>query len=281
MEEINIKNLFSVKGKVCLVTGGSGGIGLMIAKGLIKNGCKVYITSRKSEVCDKVEKELNELNTEGKCISLPADLSLEKECISKIIFNKGVSEFLNKNEKNGIDVLINNAGCNWGEKYENFPSLAFEKVFDLNVKSVFILTKLLTPLLKKKASTEHPSKVINIGSIDGIRVPFTETYSYSSSKAALHHLTEVLANRLSQDNITVNCIAPGIDFSKKGPFQSKMMKVTLEKFEKQIINNVPLKRIGNETDIIGMTIFLCSDAGNYVTGTIIPLDGGILIKSKM
>jgi NAD(P)-dependent dehydrogenase (short-subunit alcohol dehydrogenase family) len=165
------------------------------------------------------------------------------------------------------------SGCNWGEKLETYPDAAWDKVMNLNVKGVFNLTKFFVPALEKKSSQSgNPSSVIMIGSIDGIRTPILENYAYSASKAALHHLTKVLANKLSYKNITVNCIAPG-------PFESKMMAETLKKFQKQIVSGVPLARIGSEQDIIGTCIFLSSKASYWMTGNIIPLDGGILIKS--
>jgi NAD(P)-dependent dehydrogenase (short-subunit alcohol dehydrogenase family) len=165
------------------------------------------------------------------------------------------------------------SGCNWGEKLETYPDSAWDKVMNLNVKGVFNLTKFFVPALEKKSSQSgNPSSVIMIGSIDGIRTPILENYAYSASKAALHHLTKVLANKLSYKNITVNCIAPG-------PFESKMMAETLKKFQKQIVSGVPLARIGSEQDIIGTCIFLSSKASYWMTGNIIQLDGGILIKS--
>jgi NAD(P)-dependent dehydrogenase (short-subunit alcohol dehydrogenase family) len=157
---------------------------------------------------------------------------------------------------------------------ETYPDKSWDKVFNLNLKSVFQLTRALVPQLHQKGSTENPSRVIMIGSIDGIRIPFLENYAYSTSKAALHHLTKVLASRLAERHITVNCIAPG-------PFRSKMMAETLKRFEKQIVNNIPLQRIGNTDDIAGICIFLSSRASSWLTGTIINVDGGILVKSYM
>jgi NAD(P)-dependent dehydrogenase (short-subunit alcohol dehydrogenase family) len=259
-EAINAGDLFSIKGKVALVTGGSRGIGLMIARGFIESGAKVYISSRKKEVCDETARLLSEI---GECISLPTDLSTAEGCQS-------LSEQVKAREPE-LNILVNNAGAVWGAPIEEFPEAAWDKVMDTNVKGVFFLTQHLIPLLEKGARPGDPARVINIGSIDGLRVPSVENYSYSPSKAAVHHMTRVLAVKLGERNITVNAVAPG-------PFESQMMKWTLEHFRAEIEANCPLKRIGAPSDMAGAAIFLASRAGAYVNGAVIPVDGGISIK---
>ncbi len=249
-------DLFSIAGKTALVTGGSRGIGLMIARGFVEAGAKVYISSRKTDVCEQVAAELNEV---GECIALPADLSTEAEC-------RRLAEEVASRESS-LDILVNNAGATWGAPLDEFDEAAWERVLALNVKGVFHLTKFLKPLLDKAGTAEEPARVVNIGSIDGIHVPMLETYSYSASKAAVHQLTRHLAKRLAPA-ITVNAIAPG-------PFESKMMAATLEAAGDAIANSAPLKRIGRPDDVAGTAIFLSSRAGAYLTGTIIPVDGGI------
>ena len=249
-------DLFSIAGKTALVTGGSRGIGLMIARGFVEAGAKVYISSRKADVCEQVAAELSEV---GECVALPADLSTEAEC-------RRLAEEVAARESS-LDILVNNAGATWGTPLEQFDEAAWERVLALNVKGVFHLTKFLVPLLQAAGSAEEPARVINIGSIDGIHVPMLETYSYSASKAAVHQLTRHLAKRLAPA-VTVNAIAPG-------PFESKMMKATLEAAGDAIAASAPLKRIGRPDDVAGTAIFLSSRAGAYLTGTIIPVDGGI------
>ena len=249
-------DLFSIAGKVAVVTGGSRGIGLMIASGFVDAGAKVYISSRKAEVCDAVAAELSE---RGECVSLPADLSTEDGC-------RGLASRIAEHESK-VDILVNNAGATWGTPLEDFDEAAWERVLAVNVKGVFHLTKFLLPQLEAAGTQETPARVINIGSIDGIHVPALETYSYSASKAAVHQLTRHLAKRLAPA-ITVNAIAPG-------PFESKMMKATLDAFGDQIAEGAPLKRIGRPDDMAGTAIFLASRAGAYLTGAVIPVDGGI------
>lgn len=251
-----MSDLFSVSDKVALVTGGSRGIGLMIASGFVDAGAKVYISSRKADVCDAVAAELSE---RGACMSIPADLSTEAECL------RLASVIAEREER--LDILVNNAGATWGAPLDTFDDAAWDRVLAINVKGVFHLTKFLLPQLRAAGSAEEPSRVINIGSIDGIHVPIMETYSYSASKAAVHQLTRHLAKRLAPD-ITVNAIAPG-------PFESKMMAATLEAFGDQIAASSPLKRIGRPDDMAGAAIFLSSRAGAYLTGAIIPVDGGM------
>jgi NAD(P)-dependent dehydrogenase (short-subunit alcohol dehydrogenase family) len=249
--------LFSVEGKVALVTGGSRGIGLMIARGLVERGARTYVASRKRE---DVEAAAKELSKSGACVAIRADLST----LDGITALAGeIAE-----RESALHVLVNNAGANWGAPLEEFPESGWDKVMNLNVKSAFFLTRALLPQLRAAASAEDPARVINVGSIDGLHVPALETYSYSSSKAAVHHLTRVLARRLAPDDITVNAIAPG-------PFESKMMAETLERFGEAIRSSCPRKRIGEPDDMAGIAIYLASRAGAYVTGTVIPVDGGI------
>jgi NAD(P)-dependent dehydrogenase (short-subunit alcohol dehydrogenase family) len=249
-------DLFSLAGKTALVTGGSRGIGLMIASGFVDSGVKVYISSRKADVCEQVAAELSK---RGECIALPADLSTEAEA------QRLAAEVAEREDS--LDILVNNAGATWGAPIDEFDEAAWERVLALNVKGVFHLTRALLPQLRAAGSAEEPARVINIGSIDGIHVPALETYSYSASKAAVHQLTRHLAKRLAPE-ITVNAIAPG-------PFESKMMAATLDAFGEQIAASAPLKRIGRPDDMAGAAIFLASRAGAYLTGTIIPVDGGI------
>jgi NAD(P)-dependent dehydrogenase (short-subunit alcohol dehydrogenase family) len=249
-------DLFSIAGKTALVTGGSRGIGKMIATGYVEAGAKVYVSSRKAEACDELAAELSEI---GECSALPADLSTEQGC-------RGLAAALAEREPL-LHILVNNAGNTWGAPFEEFDDAAWDRVLSLNVKGVFHTTKFLTPLLRAASGADDPARVINIGSIDGILVSVLESYSYGASKAAVHQLTRHLAKRLAP-SITVNAIAPG-------PFESKMMAATLEAFGKQIAANAPLKRIGRPDDMAGAAIFLASRAGAYLTGAVIPVDGGI------
>jgi NAD(P)-dependent dehydrogenase (short-subunit alcohol dehydrogenase family) len=252
-----LTQLFSVEGKVALVTGGSRGIGLMIARGFVEAGAKVYISSRKAQVCEEVAAQLSQV---GECVALPADLSSEDEA------NRLAADLGERDE--ALHILVNNAGANWAAPLAEYPDSAWDKVLDLNVKGVFHLTRACVPLLEAAARPGDPARVINIGSIDGLRVPAFETYAYSASKAAVHHLSRVLAQHLSGRNITVNAIAPG-------PFESKMMEATLDAFGDVIREQCPLGRIGEPEDMAGAAIYLASRAGAYVTGQVIAVDGGI------
>jgi len=228
----------------------------MIARGFVDAGATVYISSRKADVCDALAKELSK---NGSCTSLPADLSTEAEC-------RRLADEIAKRESH-LDVLVNNAGATWGAPMDEYDEVAFERVLALNVKGVFHLTKFLRPLLEANATSENPSRVINIGSIDGIHVPTLETYAYSASKAGVHQLTRHLAKFLAP-KVTVNAIAPG-------PFESKMMHATLQAFGDAIAESAPMKRIGQPSDMAGAAIFLASPAASYITGVILPVDGGI------
>ena len=253
---MTISELFSIEGKTAVVTGGSRGIGLMIARGLVDAGAKVYISSRKKEACDEVAEELSKT---GECISAPADLSTEDGAIQL------ASQVSGSEDK--VDILINNAGAAWGAPIPEYPDSGFDKVMDLNVKGIFMVTKHFLPLLEAAGTEEDPARVINIGSIDGIRVPMLENYAYSASKAGVHMLTRHLAHHLVDKHITVNAIAPG-------PFPSKMTKFMFDMGEEVVASQVPMKRAGRPDDMAGTAIYLASRAGSYLTGAVIPVDGG-------
>lgn len=254
----DVNDLFSVAGKTAVVTGGTRGIGEMIANGFIELGAKVYITSRKAEACAAIQEKLG---ARGFCEAVSFDLA-ERSGIDAF------TAYL-KERESSIDVLVNNAGASWGEPLESYPEAGWDRVMDLNVKSVFFLTQQLLPLLRASAKTSGSARVINIGSIDGLTVPRLQTYAYSASKAALHHMTRVLASALAADHINVNAIAPG-------PFMSKMTAFMLddERSRSAVAATMPLGRIGAPDDIVGLTTFLASRASDYITGAVIPLDGG-------
>ncbi len=254
-----MKNLFSIDGKVALVTGGSRGIGLMIARGFVENGARTYISSRKADVCDRVADELSE---HGSCISLPADLSSLAE-IKRLAGELGERE-------DALNILVNNAGAAWGAPFDEFPESGWDKVMDINVKSPFFLTQALIGRLEAAATADDPARVINTGSIDGLGSPFMETYSYPASKAAIHHLSRVLAQRLAPRHINVNAIAPGL-------FPSEMTGYMLENYQEQIKAGIPRGRIGTPEDMAGVAIYLSSRASAFVTGVVIPVDGGSLV----
>jgi NAD(P)-dependent dehydrogenase (short-subunit alcohol dehydrogenase family) len=257
---IDVSTLFSLHGKVALVTGGSSGIGRMIARGYVEAGASVYIASRKADVCDQVARELSAV---GRCRALPADLATEEG-------RRELRERLEAAEP-GLHVLVNNAGTSWGAPLADYPLDGFRKVTTLNTEAVFFLTRDLLPLLERAATAEDPARVINIGSIDGLQVPFVENYAYSAAKAALHHMTRVLAVRLGPRHVTVNAIAPG-------PFESRMTKWLLDNYRDRIEGHCPLGRIGRPADVAGLAIYLAARAGAYVTGTVIPVDGGISVR---
>jgi len=252
-----LENLFSVRGKTALVTGGSRGIGLMIARGYVEHGARVYISSRKKDVCNAAADELSAF---GECVSLPADLSRMDE------IERVVEELRAREDR--LDILVNNAGATWGAVVDEFPEQGWDKVMDLNVKSIFFLIQRCLPLLEAAATDDDPARVINIGSIDGMRISAFENFSYSTSKAAVHHLTRMTASRLAARNVTVNAIAPG-------PFHTDMMAPMIDKMGDEILGEVPLGRFGKTEDAAGLAVFLASPAAAFITGTVIPLDGGI------
>lgn len=251
--------LFSLEGKVALVTGGSRGIGAMIAEGLLGAGARVYISARKKEACDEAARELSSV---GPCVSLPADVSTGA--------GRGtLVEALSEQEKS-LDVLVNNAGTTWGAPYAEYPDGAFEKVLGLNVTAPFALTRDLTPLLEGAATADDPARVVNVGSIAGYsneRIGGVGVFAYSASKAAVHQLTRALAVELAPRHITVNAIAPGF-------FPSKMTAGVLERHGDEIVRSCPLGRVGRPEEMAGVAVYLASRAGAFTTGAVIPVDGG-------
>jgi 2-deoxy-D-gluconate 3-dehydrogenase len=267
MANLKVANLFSVAGKVALVTGGSRGIGEMIAAGFLANGAKVYISSRKAEVCDATAKRLA---TEfgGACVSLPGDLST-LDGIDSVVSRL-------RQQESALDVLVNNAGVSWGATIDEFPEHGWDKVMDTNVKGVFFLTQRLLPLLEAAGTAEDPARVVNIGSVDGLKSPSFDTWSYGPSKAALHAMTRQMGARLIKRNILVNAIAPG-------PFPTWMLSTgvgtggDVEGTDWDAIGKgVPRGRIGTAEDVAGLAIYLCSRAGAFTVGDTITCDGGIV-----
>ena len=251
-----MQDLFSIKGKVALITGGSRGIGFMIAQGFVEAGAKVYITARKANEVQDAHQRLSQL---GECVAVPGDISTLAGC-------QALANFVSEREP-ALHILVNNAGANWAAPMAEFPDEAFDKVMNTNVKGVFHLTRLLVERLAAGAQPGDPARVINIGSVDGLQAPALDTFAYSASKAAVHHMTRVLAHKLAPRRITVNAIAPG-------PFESKMMAETLRRAGDAIARGNPLGRIGEPEDMAGTAIFLSSRASAYITGTVIPVDGG-------
>ena len=255
---MSLDNLFRLDGKVALVTGGSRGIGKIIAKGFIEQGAKVYISSRKVPACEETAAELG-----PNCIPLPMDVSTVEGC-------KALAAQIAEREDH-LDILVNNAGAAWGVPFEEFPESGWDKVMDLNVKSPFFLTQALHGLLKRKASHDAPSKVINITSIDGLRLNPWETYSYHASKSALIYLTKRMAARLVQDGIIVTSLAPGA-------FASEMNRAARDHGD-EVAQRIPMRRIGNFDDMAGAAIFLASRASDYVVGDTLVVDGGLVNAS--
>jgi NAD(P)-dependent dehydrogenase (short-subunit alcohol dehydrogenase family) len=264
-----LKDLFSVEGKMVIVTGGSRGIGEMIAAGFLANGAKVYISSRKADVCDATAKRLQQ-EFGGECISLPADMST-------LAGIEGFTKEFNEREDH-LDVLINNAGVAWGAPLEEFPEVGWDKVMNTNVKGPFFLTQKLLPLLEKAATHDNPARIVNVGSIDGIKTPVFDNFSYGPSKAAIHHLTRVLAAHLIKRNIIVNGIAPG-------PFPTYMLSKgvggggdTDNTDWDAVGRGNPRGRVGKAEDIAGLAIFLSSKASGFTVGDIITCDGGLIVS---
>jgi NAD(P)-dependent dehydrogenase (short-subunit alcohol dehydrogenase family) len=252
-----MKDIFSLNGKVALVTGGSRGIGAMIVQGFLEHGCsRVYITARKGAQCDAAAKELSMY---GECISIPGDVSTQEGIASL------VAEISKRESK--LDILVNNAGAAWGAEFDEFPESGWDKTVDLNMKTPFFLTQALAPLLRAAASKDHLAKVINIASIDGVSVNEMETYPYAASKAGLIHMTKRMALRLIKDNIGVTAIAPGA-------FASEMNKVARDHGD-AISAAIPAGRIGTPEDMAGAAIYLASRAGDYVVGSTVIVDGGV------
>ena len=263
---MDLNTLFSIEGKTALVTGGSRGIGEMIAAGFLANGATVYISSRKADACDATAEGLAK-EYGGTCVSLPADLS-------KLDGVDALTAALREREER-LNILVNNAGVSWGATLEEFPENGWDKVMDTNLKGVFFLTQRMLPLLEAAASPDDPARVINIGSIDGLRTPVFEGYAYGPSKAALHALTREFAARLAPRNVLVNAIAPG-------PFPTWMLstgvgtKGDVEGTDWAALGRtVPRGRVGTPEDIAGLAIFLSSRAGSFTVGDVITCDGGI------
>jgi NAD(P)-dependent dehydrogenase (short-subunit alcohol dehydrogenase family) len=250
-------DLFSLEGRKALVTGGSRGIGRMIAAGFLAQGATVYISSRKAAACDETARQLSAL---GPCHSLPADVSTVEGA-------QGLAAAYG-NREGTLDILVNNAGAAWGESFDTFPENGWDKVVDLNLKSPFFLTQALHERLRAAAG-ERPAKVINIASIDGVSVNPQETYSYAASKAGLIHLTRRMSLRLVRDNIVVSGIAPGA-------FASDMNKLARDHAE-ETARRIPAGRIGRDEDMAGVAIYLASRAGDYVVGQTIVVDGGVTL----
>ncbi|MDH6591512.1 NAD(P)-dependent dehydrogenase (short-subunit alcohol dehydrogenase family) [Variovorax sp. TBS-050B] len=248
--------LFSLEGRSALITGGSRGIGRMIAEGFLAQGARVYISARKAEACDAAAQELSAF---GHCVSLPADVSTQEGMQALVAAYAS-------HEKT-LDILVNNAGAAWGAPYDEFPENGWDKVVDLNMKTPFFLTQMLTPMLRA-AATEHQAKVINIASIDGIAVNPLETYSYAASKAGVIQLTRRMATRLARDRIVVSAIAPGA-------FASNMNKDARDHAD-EVGKRIPAGRIGTPEDMAGAAIFLASRAGDYVLGSTLVVDGGVI-----
>lgn len=257
MSTADLERLFGLSGKTAVVTGGTRGIGMMIARGLLQAGASVVVSSRKADAVDAAVAALSEF---GSVRGVAADLSRQEEC-ARLAQNVMA-------ENDALDILVNNAGATWGEPLESFPATAWDRVLDLNLKSPFWMVQELLPALRKAGTADDPARIINIGSIDGIHVSPMPTYSYSASKAAVHQLTRVLAKELGPQHITVNAVAPG-------PFPSKMMAATLDAFGEAIAASAPLRRIGRDDDMAGIAIFLAGRAGSYLNGAVIPVDGGI------
>jgi len=250
-------DLYDLTGKVCVVTGGGSGIGAMIAGGLVANGATVYIVSRKD--CSPFAQQLTAKGP-GKCSAIPADLTKQAD-VDKIVAEV-------KAAHGKLHILVNNAGANWGQPLEDFEISGWNKTNDLNVTAVFNMTKCTIALMKAAATKADPARIVNIGSVDGLSTPMLDTFAYSAGKAAIIHMSKVLAGRLAEDHVTVNCICPGA-------FQSRMMRGTIEMAgEENIGRKLVGTRIGSPQDIAGCCTFLCSRAGAWMTGATLTLDGG-------
>jgi|TARA_B110000438_G_scaffold101111_1_gene99981 NAD(P)-dependent dehydrogenase (short-subunit alcohol dehydrogenase family) len=262
-ENFQIEELFSLSGKTALITGGSSGLGLVMAKGLLQNGAKVVIASRRKKKCDLA---LQELKAYGEVYAFATDVT-QAEPREKLL------EFVD-DKLGSLSILLNNAGANWGASLEDYPDEGFAKVMDINLNAVFSLSRDAVPLLSKAASAKDPARIINIGSMDGIHIPIVQrvpTFAYSASKAALHHLTKAMAVELAPKQITVNAVAPGF-------FESRMTDYIFEHYLDDIEDDCPLHRIGQPQEIVGIVAYLASKAGSYTNGAVIPVDGGTSIS---
>lgn len=253
---MDARKLFHIEGKTALITGGTRGIGFMIAQGLVQMGVKTYVTSRKAETCREAEAELRKA---GQAYAIPADVA-DADQVAAL-----AAEISGREDK--LHILVNNAGTSWGEPFDRFPQSGWDKVMHLNLGAIFFLTQKLAPLLRNAATSDDPARVINIGSVDGLTAPAVENYPYSASKAAVHHLTRHLARFLAESHINVNAIAPG-------PFPTKMTEWLLQEHGEEINSMIPRRRTGTPGDAAGAAIFLASPASSYITGAVIPLDGG-------
>lgn len=261
---MDTEKLFDVAGKVAIVTGGSRGIGHLIAEGLVRAGARVYICSRKSEDLTQAAENLGH---HGYCVPIPCDVS-DEASVEAMVGRVGEAE-------SRLDILINNAGITWGEQLDAFPVEQFDRVLSTNITAPFIVARSAVPLMRRSASDADPGRIINIGSTSGIRVPpkGTNDWAYSASKAAVHMLTSHLARDLVHERITVNAIAPGM-------FASRMTKFVVddeERLGKLVRRLIPMGRLGRGEDIAGAVIYLCSRASSYVTGIVLPVDGGVLL----
>jgi NAD(P)-dependent dehydrogenase (short-subunit alcohol dehydrogenase family) len=254
-----MKNLFSIEGKVAVVTGGSTGIGAMIARGFVENGVKTYITARNLE---QLETSALQLSEYGECIAIQSDLSSMEGVLG---FAAAIAEREPK-----LDILVNNAGAAWGDDIDSFPERGWDKIMDLNVKSLFFLTQKLLPNLRRAGTSDTPARVINIASINGITHPGMNNYSYSASKAAVIQLTRHMAADLAPDHININGIAPGF-------FPSKMTAHFVS--ENTDTSGIPMDRVGSPEDAAGTAIYLCSRASNYICGHTLVMDGGLIAGS--
>lgn len=261
--EETLTRMFGLADRIALVTGGSRGIGLMAARGLATAGARVVIVARDEHACDQAVAELEPV---GDVSAIPADLSTVEGC-------RAVAAKLSA-QGDHLHVLVNNAGATWAAPVDDYPVAGWNKVVDLNLRAPFFLTQAVLPFLERAASPANPARVINIGSIDGMRVPSIGTYAYTASKAGLHHLTQTLAVELGPRGITVNAVAPG-------PFETKMTSKALESLGTQITDMTPLRRIGQAQDIAGVLVYLASHAGSHVTGAVIPVDGGFRLATTV
>jgi NAD(P)-dependent dehydrogenase (short-subunit alcohol dehydrogenase family) len=264
--KMDIQTLFGLDGKVALVTGGATGIGRMAAESLVRAGATVLLASRKGEACEVVAAELNALGANGKAIGFAGDVGTEEGVDALVAAVKDRTETL--------DILMNNAGITWGAPMGQFPFKAWDKVMNVNVAGLFDLTQKLLPMLKASGTVDDPARVVNVGSVMGEREMGDGAYSYSASKAAVIHLSKILAKELAGDAITVNALAPG-------PFVSRMTAFAThdEEMRSKVGDDVPLKRVGRDEDIAGCMLFLCGRGGAYITGAVVPVSGGINVMS--